>query len=127
MKLLITGSRYISSAGIAYARAAVQRAKDLGWTIVVGDAGGVDQAVMNECHRLGVKHEVWGAYGKYRRTTPSARRNVIAGDYLERDRAMVERADKCLAIWNGSSSGTKYTYDQAVAAGKEAWLRVSKS
>jgi len=35
----------------------------------------------------------------------------------------VKRADACLAIWNGKSRGTKYTYDYAVKSGKKAWLK----
>ena len=126
MLLLITGSRDISEAGLAYARHVVARAKETGDEIIVGDAPGVDAAVMDECNRLGVSHTVVGAYGRLRRRTPSAK-TVMMGSgysYTARDRYMAEQCDACLAVWNGYSRGAKRTYDYAVGLGKVAWLKV---
>jgi predicted Rossmann fold nucleotide-binding protein DprA/Smf involved in DNA uptake len=123
MLLLITGSRDISKRGLEYARAAVRRAFECQHAIIVGDASGVDEAVMNECHKLGVPCTVVGAYNKLRRHTPTCNTETISGSYTERDRYMVGRCDACLAIWNGKSRGTKYTYDCAVKYGKQAWLK----
>jgi ribonuclease HI len=120
--LLITGSRRIGETGLAYARRVVGRAKELDYSIIVGDASGVDEAVMQECHCLGVTCTVVGAYGRLRRQTSSC--NVVrhSGSYIQHDKCMAEQCDLCLAIWNGKSRGTKATYDQAVKLGKETWL-----
>jgi len=124
MLILITGSREISARGLQYAKAVVQRAKERGHDIIVGDAPGVDAVVMNECHRLSVTCTVVGAFNKLRRRTPTSITVTIDGNYTERDRYMAQRCDACLAIWNGHSRGTKYTYDCAVKYGKQAWLKV---
>jgi len=122
-KLLITGSRNISEAGLAFARRAVQRAHQLDYEVIVGDASGVDEAVMQECHRLGVTCTVVGAYNRLRRRTPSCKVIQHQGSYIQRDRYMAEQCSMCLAVWNGESRGTKATYDFAVELGKTAWLK----
>jgi len=114
--LLITGSRKSTPAALNYARQMVQGAKVYPGDVMVGDAEGVDQAVMNECHRLGVKHVICGAYTHLRRSTPSGTLFLAEGlNYLERDELMASKCDWCIAIWNGQSRGTKYTYDKALA------------
>lgn len=39
-------------------------------------------------------------------------------EYLRRDRMLVDLADHCVAIWDGESRGTKYTFTRAKAKGK---------
>ena len=123
MLLLITGSRDISESGLSYARRVVACAKETGDEIIVGDAPGVDAAVMDECDRLGVPHTVVGAYKRLRNTTATAKTVILWGGYPARDHWMAERCDACLAIWNGYSRGTKHTHDYAEALGKKAWLK----
>ena len=125
--LLVTGSRSISEAGLAYARKAVQRAHELDYDVIVGDASGVDDAVMRECDKLGVACTVVGAYGKLRRRTASCSVYAVSGSYIQRDKYMAERCDLCLAVWNGKSRGTKATYDFAVELSKTAWLKTFHS
>jgi len=126
-KLLITGSRCISKAGLAYARRVVLRAHKRGYEVIVGDASGVDEAVMWECHRLGVTCTIVGAYGRLRQRTPSCKAVIGRGSYIQRDRYMAEQCDMCLAVWNGESRGTKATHDFAVELGKTAWLKTFHS
>ena len=126
-KLLITGSRCISEAGLAFARRAVQRARQLDYEVIVGDASGVDEAVMQECDKLGVTCTVVGAYDRLRRRTPSCKVIRRQGSYIQRDRYMAEQCSMCLAIWNGESRGTKATYDFVVELGKTAWLKTFHS
>jgi hypothetical protein len=122
-KLLITGSRNASERMLAYARKVVLRAKELEWTIIVGDAPGVDAEVIKACDELGVEVQVHGAYGKMRRQTKTGTNVAHLGKtYSERDLAMVELCDICMAIWDGSSRGTKATYDIAKQMGKEIHL-----
>ena len=125
--LLVTGSRSISEAGLAYARKAVQRAHDLDYDVIVGDASGIDDAVMRECDKLGVACTVVGAYDKLRRRTASCSVYAVSGSYIQRDKYMAERCDLCLAVWNGKSRGTKATYDFAVELSKTAWLKTFHS
>lgn len=129
-KLLISGSRKATHDMLEYARRCVQRADVMQWTIIVGDAEGIDRAVMWEAHRLGVECIVYGAYGhlgrEARRRTPSCEVIVCDGDYLARDAVMAQVADKCIAVWNGSSRGTMYTlnkFKRGRQGQREWWLK----
>lgn len=122
MKMLITGSRDATPAMLEKARWLVRRAKAKGDEIVVGDADGVDLAVMIECHKLGVKHQVWGAYGRMRHWTETGASNCIEGDYPARDRKMAQLCDECTGVWNGISRGTRLTMEAAKRLGKPTWV-----
>ena len=116
-RLLMTGSREADSRMFDYARRAVGRARELGWSIVVGEAEGIDAVVIDACDALGVPVEVHGAYQHLRRQSATGRNLAHPGSYPQRDRLMVERADRCLAIWNGRSRGTRLTFEYARARG----------
>jgi hypothetical protein len=134
-RLLITGSRRATPAMLATARKAVERAKANGWEIVVGDASGVDTAVVNACKELQVFGECYGIapqprcelneYMNYERIDYHYVHGrldhwrVPGADYLERDRRMVQHCHRCLAIWDGSSRGTRYTFQYAQKLGKQ--------
>lgn len=122
--LLITGSRSASPVMLDYARRCVQRAKERGYTVIVGDAHGVDAAVMDECHRLDVPHVIVGGFHKVRRRTASGRTYAHGGTFLDRDRYMVEACDICIAVHNGISRGTAYTASYAQTLGKEVHWKV---
>ena len=128
MKLLICGSRHATKGMKATAWAAVRRAKELGWEIIVGDAPGVDRAVIEACIEYDVPCHAYGIHirRRYIAGVPYIKLNV-PGDwpknpYLFRDKVMVEMADFVYAIWNHESRGTRWTYDYARQAGKEAWI-----
>lgn len=126
MKLLICGSRAATPPMLDYATRAVARAHAWGWEIVVGDAAGVDARVIEACCKLGVPFTIWGVQIAPRNICCNSHlKNYrrVYGRYLDRDRAMVDASDRILAIWNGDSRGTKYTYDYAVKYGKQADLR----
>lgn len=120
--LLITGSRQATTDMIARARAMVAAAKARGWVIIVGDAEGVDAAVMDEADRLGVRHIICGANGTLRRKTATGSTTAIDGDYLARDRFMVDNAMVVWGVWNGHSRGTAYTCNYAKRTGKPVFL-----
>lgn len=124
--LLITGSRQASPAMLEYARRVVLRAAQLEWGIVVGDAEGIDAVVMEECHRQGVRHIIYGAYGRLRRKTASGSLNAISGTYPERDELMAQLCDCCIAIWDGKSSGTRITFTAARRFGKQTWVMIEQ-
>src|SRR5216684_393027 len=96
---------------------AVERAKANGWAILVGDAEGVDAAVIDACNALQVNYVCFGistkprngrvAYihdggtGRYWRVDVKT-----AYDYTSRDQRMIDLADRVLCIWDGQSKGT---------------------
>ena len=134
--LLIAGSRYISGLALNYTRRVVQRAHQLGYTIVVGDnPKGVDMAVVQECRRLKAKVLVVGvtinprnggcSHGRYvniERDTYRSAGGYLFDRYHTRDRWMVDNAQRGMFIWNGDSNGTKTGYDYMVNREKEAHL-----
>lgn len=123
--LLICGSREMSHDMHLYACGVVDRAHTHGWLIIVGDATGIDLAVSHRCTQLGMAHTVVGGYGKIRGSYYSPKYCTLvkhAGDYLARDRYMVDHCDKAIGIWNGVSRGTRYTIDYALKSNKQAWL-----
>lgn len=134
--LMIAGSRYSTREALDYARRVVQRAHQLGYTIVVGDnPKGVDMAVVKECRRLKAKVLVvgitnfprnggcsHGSYFKVERDTYRAAGGYLLEGYHTRDRWMVDNANVGMFIWNGDSRGTKTGYDYMLNRHKEAYL-----
>ena len=125
--ILITGSREATSVMLDAAQWVVWWAKAKGHHIVVGDASGIDAEVRVACRDAELQPHVWGAYGKIRQpylNPEGERRHVIRGNYLARDRAMVERCEWCIGLWNGTSRGTRYTLDYAESLGRKVIRRV---
>lgn len=124
--LLITGSRHATAAMIRYARRVVARAIECGWQIIVGDADGIDAAVIAEADSRGYENvTVYGAYGKFRHRTIMGKNVTIdaSWSYVDRDAYMVNAADKVMAVWNGLSNGTIRNFHAAAAMQKECWLK----
>jgi hypothetical protein len=121
--LLITGSRSASERMLKYAQKAVARAKELGWEIVVGDASGVDAAVIEACDNLNVPVTVYGAYGRMRHQTKTGTNYALTNtSYPQRDMVMAQTCDVCLAVWDGKSNGTQITFSAAKKFGKEVHI-----
>lgn len=123
MKLLITGSRNASPKMIEYAKKVVERAHELGWSIIVGDAPGVDWMVIAHCDFLFVPVEVHGAFGKCRNQSSQGNNITHKCTYPERDRIMADLCDRCVGVWNGKSHGTKITHEAVLALGKPSYLK----
>ncbi|MCB9452436.1 MAG: hypothetical protein H6672_13445 [Anaerolineaceae bacterium] len=134
--VFIAGSREATAQMLDYARRAVRRAHERGYTIVVGDnPRGVDRAVVNECRRLktpvivagagnfprnsGCRH---GSYVKVHRDTYRGASGYLLNRYTVRDRWLADTAQVGLFIWNGTSPGTKAGYDYMHGRGKDAHL-----
>ena len=125
-RLLITGSRDATPEMMDYAHRLVIYARDKGWHIIVGDAEGIDAKVIYDCATYNVPFVVYGITANPRHGGLAARLHYIQVDeqsFLGRDRYMVKMCSRCMAIWNGRSRGTKYTYDYAVAQSKKAEMR----
>jgi len=144
-RVMIAGSRYGTRAALDYARRVVQRANQLGWTVLVGDnPKGVDMAVVNECRRLKAKVIVVGLtehprnggcgqspHGQYVRFECGvyrARRAAACSTATTNGTAIwsICVTGRCssgiLFVWNGDSRGTKSGYEYALRRGKQAHL-----
>jgi hypothetical protein len=120
-KLLISGSRRMSAPMAFYARSVVCRAKALGWSVVVGDANGIDATVIDACKEMGVPYTIYGITVHPRNGCVSQYVKVF-GNFLDRDRFMVSLADRAIGIWSGTSRGTLFTLREAVRRGIPADL-----
>ena len=112
--VMISGSRSIKdiSAGLP----SIDRIMQLNFSIIVGDAGGVDKLVQEYLRRsnyLNVKvyFALWDGNAKPRNTTEYETMGV-AGSYINRDIAMCSICDYGLALWDGNSRGTKDNIDR---------------
>jgi len=102
-----------------------------GVEIVVGDAPGVDRLVVYEAVKRGYGRHVTvvGARGICRNKFAIgkvARIVRLPSSYLARNLYMVGLAKECFAIWDGSSRGTKFTFEAAQKAGLETTIIYEK-
>lgn len=118
MKILITGSREATPAMLELVDQLILDAKADGDEIIVGDADGVDARVIEQCDLLKVPVTVYGADEKLRRRAKTGYNYGLRGTYPDRDKYMAEKADHCAAVWNGASTGTRFTFQQAAILGK---------
>jgi hypothetical protein len=121
MKLLIAGSRAASPQMLKYAHACVLRAKAQNWHVLVGDAYGIDEAVVRACEQERVPYTAYGVQVRARNRAKYYSNTGLVS-FTARDEYMVTLADKVMAIWNGASKGTLHVYQMARQAGKTAWL-----
>ena len=108
MQVLVCGSRYPSDAMKKKVFEVVEWVARKGYSLISGGAIGIDSLVEVAASKLSVPIEVI-------RASP--------GGYLARDRAMVRKSDLVIAIWDGQSRGTKYTFEFAQKVGKQVVLR----
>ena len=138
--LLISGSRHATDLMQAYAVKCVQRALDNGWSLIAGDAIGVDALVARLVCPIqddsapdvlltvyGIQDEprnhAQGHHVAYKNIYDVQQFGIHVTDYTTRDRYMVHVADYVMCIWNGDSKGTKAVYEYAKEIGKQAWLK----
>ncbi|MEG4533043.1 hypothetical protein [Microcoleus sp. D2_18a_D3] len=112
--VMISGSRSIKdiSAGLP----SIDRIMELKFSVIVGDAGGVDQLVQEYLRQsnylnVTVYFALWGGNGKPRNTTDYVTVG-IAGSYVDRDIAMCSVCNYGLALWDGRSRGTRDNIDR---------------
>ncbi len=120
MLVLITGSRRCSPAMAIKVKEVVNWLLCQGHGLIVGDAAGVDQVAIYEMLRLGKSGcvEICSAHSRLL-TFPGAHvSTVLKKGNLFRNRYMVDKCDMVFAIWDGRSSGTRYTFNYALAQGK---------
>jgi uncharacterized phage-like protein YoqJ len=125
-KLFIAGSRQATPAMLDTAYRAVQRAKELSWTVIAGDNPlGVDAAVLRACEELEVPIIVIGIAAQARNGAEQYMR-CPARNYTGRDRYLADHADRGLFIWDGRSRGTKNGHDYMLSLGKTTHLMTFK-
>lgn len=121
--VVVTGSRSITRS--AHVRDIVDSLIKRHADIVVGDAPGVDRLIVSEAIRRGYGKNVTvvGAYGVCRNRYAFGRVGkliMLSSTYLARNLYMIGLADECIALWDGRSRGTRFTF----AAAKRAGLKV---
>ena len=124
-RVLITGSRRCSPAMADKAKEVVKWIVDNGHCLIVGDAVGVDSVTVNEMQRLSQSSnmEVCSAYSRALIFPGVYTGTVLKNGNLFRNRFMVRKCDLCVAIWDGRSNGTRYTFEYAQAQGKRVIVR----
>ncbi len=104
MKVFVSGSRGVSELPAA-AMASLDKIRELGFTVLVGDCHGVDtlvQEYLRDYRRVVVFH----IGDKPRNNLGFDTVRVSGSKQTDKDAAMAERADYGLAIWDGLSLGT---------------------
>lgn len=104
MKVFVSGSRGVRELPVA-AKAALDKIRELGFTVFVGDCHGVDalvQAYLMDYREVVVYHI--GKRPRHNLGFPAVR--VAGSRQTDKDAAMAVRADYGLAIWDGKSPGT---------------------
>lgn len=111
--VMISGSRTIKQLPEA-ANESINRIIQLKFQIIIGDAPGVDQLVIDYLWEIKNYHSryVQIYYALFNGSgRPRHRRGYqtfgIRGNYSDRDKQMCKLADYGLAIWDGRSKGTK--------------------
>jgi predicted Rossmann fold nucleotide-binding protein DprA/Smf involved in DNA uptake len=121
--LLICGSRTTTPAMLEKVAEVVRWAKNHDYHIICGDAPGIDHAVQLATCTGVIRPEILRIYGindSPRYVCCAAHMNSyvqVIGDYLARDRVMVEHADRVIGICLDNSSGTLYTCEYAAKLG----------
>lgn len=139
-RLMICGSREASPALLWQAWSAAQSAFRMnvaGWEIVVGDAHGVDAEVVRTAQIFDIPYTVVGI-ALHPRNGASMRHymrlvtvsGVQAERYRERDRYLVQQADRIICLTNGQTerrsgqlTGTLAVYEYAKRLNKQVELR----
>lgn len=115
MKVIIAGSRSITDYEVV--KTAIKKAGFFIDTVISGGAAGVDKLGEKwaEENLIPVKRFIpdWKKYGK------------AAGPIRNSD--MVKVADAAILVWDGSSRGTKDTFNKMQAADKQVFIYVPGS
>lgn len=109
MKLLVCGSRTITNETKVFEELDDYLLSSKIDTIICGGADGVDTLAIDYAFIKKIEIVVIDPdYEKHGSRAP-----------LLRDAAMVKMCDKCLAIWDGKSAGTKFTINECINAKKD--------
>ena len=104
MKVFVTGSRRVRELPEA-AKASLDKIKELGFTVLVGDCFGVDALVQAYLADYG-EVVVYHVGGRPRHNLGFDTVQVAGSRQTDKDAAMAALADYGLAIWDGRSPDT---------------------
>lgn len=121
-RLMITGSTRPTAAEIATAKRAVNRAAELGYTVLVADMPGVNGVVIDECNCLEVRYACvyLGSHARHEAVQVAVR--APATCRFSRDRWMVDHSDHVLGIYRHAMNNTPAALQYAKRKGKPADL-----
>lgn len=120
IRRLMCGSRGASKYLIGLAVELAGKYVNQGDYIIVGDAEGIDRAIIKACNNVKYKLiEVHGAKGYLKCKSLYGKNFTHKCSYPARDGIMSGRADTCDAFWDGKSPGTKLTADMCKSLGLE--------
>lgn len=129
-KVLVCGSRNMIPEMLDRIERSIQWAHGQGHTIICGDAPGVDSAVMVMACKLDMLVNVYGVTPEPRNICCDKHRALyiqVNGNYLARDRVMVNESDRVVGFCLNQSPGTMYTCRYANDMGKPVgilhWLQ----
>jgi len=108
-QVVIFGSRSIKKLPDE-AKHSLDRIMELGFEVLVGDAPGVDQLVIDYLELHGYE-SVTVLYANRLRCETRYTTFQIKGSYTNRDKFMCDRARWGFAIWDGKSRGSKRNID----------------
>lgn len=115
MKVLVAGSRTIDDRRIVEEAIDESPFSPYHGELITGDAQGVDEQARELANlyshiELNVFEADWEKHG------------VSAGPI--RNEEMVDEADALIAIWDGSSTGTRHTVARALSEGLDVYVKV---
>ncbi|MEG5043562.1 hypothetical protein [Microcoleus sp. B4-C1] len=107
--VMVSGSRSIMN--ISPGMQSLNRIMELNFSIILGDASGVDKLVQEYLRsqnypNVRVYFALWSGNGKPRNVTGFETVGV-QGSYSDRDKVMCSVCDYGLALWDGRSRGTR--------------------
>lgn len=114
MKVFIAGPRSVSRLN-QEVQMRLQNIINKGFTILVGDANGIDKQIQIYCHAAGYNQvSVFASNGKARNNVGNWAVNKVEVPsnvkgvefYTAKDLKMIEETDYGFMIWNGKSKGT---------------------
>ncbi|MBN8634418.1 MAG: hypothetical protein J0M07_03785 [Anaerolineae bacterium] len=123
--LMISGSRQATPEMIRYACDSVRRAKEKGWTVMIGDnPKGVDLAVVSAFGKGLIVASVAAEGARSLNLLKGGRGDTTrsAAEYAARDRLMADMCSIGMFVWNGKSPGTKAAFDYMASLGKKCYL-----
>jgi predicted Rossmann fold nucleotide-binding protein DprA/Smf involved in DNA uptake len=123
--ILICGSRRATQEMLDYARQSARKALLVfNASIIVGDAPGVDHAVIAEAMSIDPERLwIFGITPQPRNGPESRYIQVYTYSYMQRDRHMANLCSDALAIWDGESPGTFFTHNYVLDLGKSSVLK----
>lgn len=118
--ILICGSRVADTKLKYLADMTVKYCKSKGYSVICGDALGIDSQVWWSCVQQDVPFMVYGVAALPRNNAPMDNYEIVrpARNYEQRDNYMASRANVVVAIWNGVSKGTVRVAQYALSQGK---------